>query len=1116
MNIEQVIRSKPKARQREYVELLSIAASELPTLELAVQAADAVFADLPDTSLAIPRDAENPKVQAILRKTLAAASRLSEQGKRELKKALEAPTLADQSRRIVDFVNRYRVQLASLLSDLQLAAVLQGMREVARRLPAIPPPGVMPSLPPSLSFEQAVDLLDRIRPLQGQARAEAVYKLTPDEQHFVNRGLAAEQALPASPPRIAKEDREEEVFVLIDEAAKTLGEKNAVTKQDYDRLDAATKAKSFTVAGVDSQETLEKIRDVMADQIQKGVDVEEFRKNVIDAVGEGTFLSDGHLETVFRTNVQGAFSDGQMTLLKHPFVRSGFPYATIDPIHDDRVEDTHLAMDKHGIQETNVYRIDDPVFQMFRPPWRWNCRCGWNPLSIQQAADQGIQEAQEWLRTGVEPATKAFVKMPPWRPPADFVRPAALSVSEQPLEDFMPPVEHKTDYESDRPPEPPLRQKATASIAIIGGGPAGLFTAWHLQKHFPEARVTIFEASERYGGKIVSACFSDGTPFEAGVAELYEYKGSADPLRKLIEDDLGLQTVDMNGGPVILGEKITRDLDEVEAQYGKEVREDIERFHQRLVELMPLEVYAKRWQLDNEHPWAPRTFLECLTEECQTELAKQYILARVHSDLATEPHTSNGLNGIKNVLMDNADYLQNYHIWGGIEQLPRAIASRVSADIRLLTRVSEVRRTGDDYTVVFRVNGRECLEDFSAVICALPNQWLSAIKWPDELNSEMQRIIAHYDMPAHYLRVTCLFKEAWWTRFALGDYDYWMTDCFNGHCHYNESHRWRSTKNHVLSWLLAGNAAMTMTADAQTDEEIIKNVLDALPQFMQECARQAFIEGRVDRYVGALNAQPGGWPAEELRDEHQPNKDSRIFLVGDYFFDSTLNGCLISSQVAVELLMKCFGKEIEMVEVDLAVVHAPPGGVTIGGTFYEGGKFIPSGVLDKLTPEQRKSLSDESAHHKPAQRPRAGKNKGSILDAYGKELGAAVNKIPLLGRILKAMRQAMKKIHALATKHYGAKGANAIMASGTVMNMALIGGNTLAAEVPIVPEAKKLLGIIPAFVLAERVTKKPSANMAVEETLSPVEFAAACQHMSQMILQAFAGILQQEVGRQQQ
>jgi len=45
-------------------------------------------------------------------------------------------------------------------------------------------------------------------------------------------------------------------------------------------------------------------------------------------------------------------------------------------------------------------------------------------------------------------------------------------------------------------------------LAIVGGGPGGLMSAWYLKKKLGDlCRVTIYEASDRVGGKIVSRKF---------------------------------------------------------------------------------------------------------------------------------------------------------------------------------------------------------------------------------------------------------------------------------------------------------------------------------------------------------------------------------------------------------------------------------------------------------------------------------------------------------------------------------------------------------------------------------------------------------------------------------
>jgi monoamine oxidase len=471
-------------------------------------------------------------------------------------------------------------------------------------------------------------------------------------------------------------------------------------------------------------------------------------------------------------------------------------------------------------------------------------------------------------------------------------------------------------------------------IAVIGGGPGGLFATYILNQKFPQAEVTLFESGDRLGGKIRTVRFEDGTPFEAGVAELYEYlgPGGKDPLRQLIEEDLGLETNDMAGGCVVLGEKIIRDHDEFEQYFGAEARKCLEDFHRKMAELMPLEKYANRWQPDNEHPWASETFRDLLLEETKDHPeVRRYVLAAIHSDLATEAHTCNGLNAIKNALMDNDAYMQLYHIEGGIERLPLALSRRIKADVRLGYRVcalSTVRSLGGYYEVEWESGGAYNSAVFNGVVVAVPNHWLGQICWCCEpLEGKLQHTLEHYDLPAHYLRVSMNFSERWWTRLQIPG-EFWMMDVYNGCCVYDEERRWGEGPGHVLSFLIAGGDALLNCAHGQSDECIVKELLRRLPSFMR-CAEDYLIEAQVDRFAGSINAQPGGWPAEELEGEHYPDPEGhpRLVIVGDYLFDSTLNAALISANTAANLILKEFGIEPE--PKTPAVAQLEPDGATL-------------------------------------------------------------------------------------------------------------------------------------------------------------------------------------------
>ena len=192
-------------------------------------------------------------------------------------------------------------------------------------------------------------------------------------------------------------------------------------------------------------------------------------------------------------------------------------------------------------------------------------------------------------------------------------------------------------------------------VAIIGGGPGGLLTAHALERDAPAAYdITLFEADKRIGGKIVTRHFAAAAvPYEAGAAELYEYPGpGSDPLRQLVAD-LGLSTIELCGGTVVLGDRIMRNRDDIRRHLGMKTLRAIEDFRRRGSALLsPQEYYNDNRSKLNRHAWSRRSFHSVLAEIPDAG-ARRFLTVAVHSDLATEPHLTNGLYGLENCLLDD-------------------------------------------------------------------------------------------------------------------------------------------------------------------------------------------------------------------------------------------------------------------------------------------------------------------------------------------------------------------------------------------------------------------------------------------------------------------------------
>lgn len=215
------------------------------------------------------------------------------------------------------------------------------------------------------------------------------------------------------PGRFGEADEPSVRFPRLEQAAKRLSERKILTKDAWEAETQAARDRAFTLAGDLSTATIDTIRGVLTEDIAEGTSFEGFVRKLEQRIGKSP-LAPGHLETVYRTNVQAAFRDGRETIMSQPVIAEVFPYAKYSAIDDSRVTPTHLALQTLGMmgaggKRTGVYRRDDPFWDTFTPPWWYNCRCGTYPLTVARAASFGVLEAIEWHRTGVPPAN------PEWR-----------------------------------------------------------------------------------------------------------------------------------------------------------------------------------------------------------------------------------------------------------------------------------------------------------------------------------------------------------------------------------------------------------------------------------------------------------------------------------------------------------------------------------------------------------------------------------------------------------------------------------------------------------------------------------------------------------------------------
>jgi hypothetical protein len=226
---------------------------------------------------------------------------------------------------------------------------------------------------------------------------------------------------PPEPPIVTTLFPEDEGprFSIIFEAAENYRNRKILTRDQFDLLSHQARASAFTIGGGMAEEAIEKVRDIIQEAIADGPSLDRVRQAVEEKVPESV-MTPAKVELVYRQAIQSSYRDGRESLISNPVVADVFPYQAYIPIEDGRVRPEHLKLGKLGLSGTNIYRREDPIWDYFTPPWDYNCRCGVNLLTVNQAARLGVKEAQEWLRTGNKPPLVSRLEAINFRPKMGF------------------------------------------------------------------------------------------------------------------------------------------------------------------------------------------------------------------------------------------------------------------------------------------------------------------------------------------------------------------------------------------------------------------------------------------------------------------------------------------------------------------------------------------------------------------------------------------------------------------------------------------------------------------------------------------------------------------------
>lgn len=150
---------------------------------------------------------------------------------------------------------------------------------------------------------------------------------------------------------------------------------------------------SFFVTGM-TQEQVEETQRLLAKVIRQEVTKSVAGKR-LETLGVGDFveqatldtgtdLTSARLETVYRTNINRAQTQGRLDICRDSTVRKFVPLMLFSATKDRRTRETHRAMDGFVATVEQIDAMGIPA------PLGFNCRCAWSPMSLATAVRRGF------------------------------------------------------------------------------------------------------------------------------------------------------------------------------------------------------------------------------------------------------------------------------------------------------------------------------------------------------------------------------------------------------------------------------------------------------------------------------------------------------------------------------------------------------------------------------------------------------------------------------------------------------------------------------------------------------------------------------------------------------
>lgn len=208
----------------------------------------------------------------------------------------------------------------------------------------------------------------------------------------------------------------------FEEAVRAFRDRVPMSDAEWDALTAAQREFAFKVAGAAQADLVNDVWQALEHALGDGTDFAEFKAAVGDQLirsWRGTVANPAaRLETIFRTNVQGAYGKGAYQQRTAAAVKKARPYWRFDGVGDSRQSNICRSIDG------TIRPASDPFWKTHQPPLHHNCRSAIVALSPEEARAEGVTDEAPEVDAAEGFGTVPAAEGEDWAPdPKDYPKP---------------------------------------------------------------------------------------------------------------------------------------------------------------------------------------------------------------------------------------------------------------------------------------------------------------------------------------------------------------------------------------------------------------------------------------------------------------------------------------------------------------------------------------------------------------------------------------------------------------------------------------------------------------------------------------------------------------------